>query len=261
MARQFRRDAIISIDDSPTIEEAKRIWNTLTAYRRARIKCVQGHLPFAPDLFAPRALTCFTVLRDPVERVVSQYYYDRHQPETSFHAALNRDPITLEQFVKDERFAEVHNLQTRTLAGANPGASPSELLDLAMGNLRDRMAMVGVSERVDETLLVCRAIFGWRRLIYRRVNVTPRRPRLGAIAPETLATIERANSLDRSLYRFACQRLDDLMREYRITDSEVIALRRASRAYSAARRVLGLPRELWQEAQKTIARRRIALDR
>jgi hypothetical protein len=79
------------------------------------------------------------------------------------------------------------------------------------------MAVVGVSERVDETLLVCRAIFGWRRLLYRRVNVTTRRPRLGAIDPETIATIERANSLDRSLYRFACGRLDEVMREYRIT--------------------------------------------
>jgi hypothetical protein len=123
------------------------------------------------------------------------------------------------------------------------------------------MAVVGVSERVDETLLVCRAIFGWRRLLYRRVNVTSRRPRLNAIAPETIATIERANSLDRSLYRFACGRLDEVIREYRITDSEVVALRRASSLYSTARRVLGLPRELWHEALKARARRRIARNR
>jgi hypothetical protein len=201
---------------------------------RAQIKCVQGHLPFAPDLFAPRAITCFTILRDPVERVVSEYYYNLREPERRFHAAINRNRMTLAQFVRGEQFAEVHNLQTRILAGANAGASPRELLDSALANLRDRMAMVGVSERLDETLLACRAIFGWRRLVYRRVNVTSRRPRLGAIDPETIATIERANSLDRTLYHFACERLDEVMREYRITDSEVIALRRAARIYSAA---------------------------
>jgi hypothetical protein len=129
---------------------------------------------------------------------------------------LNRDRITLAQFVRDEQFAEVHNLQTRILAGANASASPRELLDSALANLRDRMAVVGVSERLDETLLACRAIFGWRRLVYRRVNVTSRRPRLGAIDPETIATIERANSLDRTLYRFACEQLDEVMREYHI---------------------------------------------
>jgi hypothetical protein len=261
MARQFRHDQILTIDDFPTIEEANRIWNSLPAGRRGRIKCVQGHLPFAPDLFAPRATTCFTVLRDPVERVISEYYYNLHEPERRFHTALNRDRIALAQFVRDEQFAEVHNMQTRILACANASASPHELLDSAIGNLRDRMAVVGVSERLDATLLVCRAIFGWRRLVYRRVNVTLQRPRLDAIPPETIATIERANSLDRSLYRFACERLDQVTREYRITDSEVIALRRASRVYSAARRMLGLPRELWQEAHKAMYRRRIVLDR
>ncbi|HLX37170.1 MAG TPA: hypothetical protein VKR29_05190 [Candidatus Binataceae bacterium] len=261
MARQFRRDAILTLDDWPTVEEANRIWNAIPADRRARIECVQGHLAFGTELFAPRATICFTMLRDPVERVVSQYYYDRRQPETRFHTALNRDRLTLEQFVSDERFAEIHNMQTRTLAGVNANASPEELLDAALGNLRDRIAMVGVSERLDESLLVCRAVFGWRRLIYRHANVTPRRPRLDAIAPETLAAIERANSLDRVLYRFACALLDQAMRKYRITDAEVNALRRASRVYSATRRMLGLPREAWHETQKAIARRRIVINR
>jgi hypothetical protein len=261
IARQFRHDAILTMDDWPTVEEANRFWSALPAERRERIECVQGHLAFAPDLFAPRATTCFTVLRDPVERVVSAYYYNRRQPETTFHAAINRNGATLDQFVNSEQFAAVHNMQTRMLAGANPAATPRELLDLALGNLRDRMAMVGVSERIDETLLVCRAMFGWRRLIYRHANITPRRPRLEAIAPETLAAIERANSLDRMLYRFASERLDQMVRKYRITDAEVNALRRASRVYSAARRTLGLPREFWHETQKAIARRRIVFDR
>jgi hypothetical protein len=131
MARQFRRDEIITLDDSPTVEEANRIWNTLPAQRRAQIKCVQGHLPFASDLFAPRAITCFTILRDPVERVVSEYYYNLREPERKFHSALNRDRITLAEFVRDEQFAEVHNMQTRILAGAK-GAGPHEVLDSAI---------------------------------------------------------------------------------------------------------------------------------
>jgi len=83
---------------------------------------------------------------------------------------------------------------------------------------------------------------------------------LDAIAPETLATNEQADSLDRRLYRFACKRLDEPMREYRVPDSGVIALRRASNVYSTAHRVLGLLRELWHEAQRAMARRRFALN-
>ena len=260
MSRQFRRAEEMTIN-APSVDAANQTWNAIAPEQRAGIKCVRGHFPFAPNLFAPRAITCFTILRDPVERVASEYYFNLRNPEMRFHAALTRDRITLDQFVNSERFAEIHNTQTRMLAGTNASASPSELLDSAITNLRERMAVVGVSDRLDETLLLCRAIFGWRRLVYRRVNVNPRRPPFETLAATTLATIERANSLDRSLYRCACARLDELMHEYHISDSEVIALQRISRIYGAARRAIGWPRELWQEAQMAMARRRVALNR
>jgi hypothetical protein len=200
-------------------------------------------------------------LRDPVQRVVSFYFFNLANPDTRFHAIINRNRLTLEQFVQSEQCAEIHNLQTRMLAGADANASPSELLDTAIFNLRERIAVVGVSERLEETLLLCRAKFGWRRLVYRRVNVTRRRPQLEAISAETIAAIERANTLDRTLYHCACERMDQLVHENHIADSAVTALQRASRIYSAARRVVGWPRELWIEARMAKSRRRVALNR
>jgi hypothetical protein len=260
MSRQFRSAEEFTLN-APTVEAANQIWNATPPEQRARIKSVRGHFPYAPSLFAPRLITCFTMLRDPVERVISEYYFNLRNPEMRFHTALVREHITLEQFVNGERFAEVHNTQTRMLAGGQPDAGPSRMLDAAISNLRDRMALVGVSDRLDETLLLCRAILGWRRLVYRRVNVNPRRPSLDSLAPTTVSTIERANSLDRTLYRCACEELDELMDEHHIPDSAVLALSRLSSVYGAARRTVGFPRELWQEAQMAIARRRIALNR
>jgi hypothetical protein len=257
MRRQFRRGQAIDLN-APSVEAANQSWNAMPVAQRARIKCVRGHLPFAPELFAPRATTCFTILRDPVARVVSEYYFSRHDPTIRFHAALVRERITLEQFVSNERFAEVHNAQTRMLGGARDGISPGELLELAIANLRERIAMVGISERFEETLLLCRAILGWRRLIYRRVNVNRHRPALAAIEPATLAAIERANSLDRVLYRYACERFEELLQQHHINNSDAIALQRASRVYGAARRMVGLPRELWFELGMAARRRRVA---
>jgi hypothetical protein len=257
MHRQFSRKEAIEINAS-TVEAANRAWNAIRPERRSRIRCVRGHLPYGQDLFAPRAMTCFTVLRDPVERVVSEYYFNLHQAGEKFHATLNRDRVTLDHFVNSELSAEVHNAQTRTLASAKSGANPRELLELAVANLRERMAVVGISERLDETLLLCREILGWRRIVYRPINVNRRRPALDRIAPATVAAIERANSLDRSLYRFGCARMDELIRQYRVSESQVVALRSASRIYGAARRVVGLPREVWIEARLAMARRRVA---
>jgi len=256
MRRQYRGHAIDL--DAPSIEAANQIWNAMPVEQRGRIQCVRGHLPFAPELFAPRATTCFTILRDPVERVVSEYYFNLHNPTIRHHAALVRERITLDQFVSSERFAEVHNAQTRMLGGAKTGIGPDDLLNLAIANLRERIAMVGISERFDETLLLCRAILGWRRLIYRRVNINRRRPPLAALAPSTRATIERLNSLDRELYQYACKRFEELLQQHHITKSDTVVLQCASLVYGAVRRMAGLPRELWIELRMAAARRRVA---
>jgi hypothetical protein len=257
MRSQFRREEAIDIN-APTAEAANQEWNAMTLERRASVKCVRGHLPYRPDLFAPRKTICFTMLRDPVERVVSEYYFNLRSPSEKFHAVLSRGRITLDQFVNSELSAEVHNTQTRMLAGAPAGVSSSELLELASANLRERLAMVGISERLDESFLLCRAILGWRRLVYRRINVNPWRPAIEAISSKTVAAVERANSLDRQLYRLGCAQFDGLLREHRIAKAEVSALRRASRAYGTLRRTIGLPREIWIEARMALERRRVA---
>ena len=257
MRRQFRRGEIVDLD-ARTVAAANEAWSAIAPERQARIKCIRGHLPFAPDLFAPRTITSFTIVRDPVERVISEYYFNLYTAGARFHAALARERITLDQFVTSELSTEVHNTQTLMLAGAKAGADSPELLQSAIDNIRDKMALVGVTERLDETLLLCQAILGWRHLTYRRINVNPWRPLTLAIPPDTRAAIEKANSLDRSLYKFACERMDELLRQHRISDSAAMHLRRASNFYSGIRRVIGFPRELWREVRMAAARRRVA---
>jgi hypothetical protein len=251
--RQFPRGQAIDLD-AATVEEAKARWNAMASEQRARVRCIRGHLPFEPQMFAPRATRFFTILRDPVERVVSEYYYNLTGPSRMLYLPLTRDRMTLDQFVRSELCAPVHNGQTRMLAGANLDATPREMLDLAVANLRNHMAVVGITERLDATLLLCRAVLGWRYVIYRRVNATRGRPPLEAISAETLSVIEQANSLDRELYRVGCARFEELLREHHITGSAIAALNRASRLYSAARRIISLPREAWLGMRNASAR-------
>jgi hypothetical protein len=144
------------------------------------------------------------------------------------------------------------------LAGAPAGTSPGELLDAACANLRERLVMVGISERLEESLLLCRAILGWRGLVYRSINVNRSRPLMNTVSSETLAAIERANSLDRQLYAAGCARFEELLRKHCITKADATALRRMSWAYGAIRRTIGLPREIWIDVRTARERRRIA---
>ena len=257
MWRQFGRGEAINLN-APSIEAAHRVWAAMPSERRAQVRCIRGHLPYAPDLFAPRGTKFFTILRDPVERVISEYYFNLHNAGEKLHRILTGERMTLDRFVRSSLSAEVHNAQTHLLAGTKSGACAEELLYLAMNSISDHMAVVGISNRLDETLLLCRAVLGWRYPIYRAVNVNRRRPSIKAIAPGTIAEIERANSLDRQLYRFACGRLEQLVREHHISTSQVLRLRRVSRIYGSIRRCIGFPREVWNQTQMDVARRRMA---
>src|SRR5579862_8061194 len=93
MWRQFRHGEAININ-APTVEAANEKWNAMAPERRAGVKCVRGHLPYRPDLFAPRKINCFTILRDPVERVVSEYYFNLRNAGEKFHIVLSRERIT-----------------------------------------------------------------------------------------------------------------------------------------------------------------------
>lgn len=254
--QQFRRGETIEIYGK-TMAEANEKWARVPLETRARLKCVLGHLTYGTELFAPQPIAPFTFLRDPVERVVSEYFYNLRTPGEKFHAILNRRRLTLEQFIASDFAAEVHNTQTRRLAGEPPNPTPRELFDRASAHLRERFVMVGIRERFEESLLLCRAILGWRKLVYRPVNVNRYRPPVEAISAPTRRAIEQANSLDRELYRLACARFEDDLRHHGIGAAEADALRRASAVYATARRIIGFPREAWIETKMAIHRHRV----
>lgn len=254
--RQFRRGEVIEIYGK-TIAVANQKWEAIPPEQRARLKCVLGHLSYGPHLFAPQPIAPFTLLRDPVERVVSEYYYNLRTPGEKFHAVLNRRRITLEQFVESDLASEVHNTQTRRLAGEPADAGPRELLGLASAHVRDRFAMIGIHERFEESLLLCGAVFGWQRLVCRPVNVNRWRPRTGNISRQTVLAIEQANFLDRELYRLGSVRFEEDLRKYDIRQNDVNVLRRTSGVYATARRIFGFPREAWIETKMAIQRHRV----
>ncbi len=254
MRRQFARGEVVNLnaDDPP---EAVRAWRALPDRLRARVKCVYGHLPLTSAMFGDQPASYITMLRDPVERSVSEYYYALRRPEHGLHRVLRRERMTLDQFVTTGLVTQICNEQVRRLSGADGPVQSGEFLDKALDNFRKHVVIAGLTERFDETLLLCRDLLGWNRLFYERINVNRLRPALDRVSSVTLAALESMNRLDRELYRYAQKEFERRVREHGISLNEVVALRRASRIYGIMRRSLRLPLSVARDAAAAIRSR------
>jgi hypothetical protein len=210
--RNYGSAAVLSLYGSSTGEELA----TMSAAALAQFRAVMGHFSFGAHRFLPTPSPYITMLREPVDRVISHYYFVRRQPEHYLYDTARR--LTLRDFVVECGTEEPNNDQTRLLAGhcgpVRSRALDDEMLVTAKRNLRDHVVVTGISEHFDESVVLMKRRLGWRTPFYSSENVSSGRPPRGQIDVETLQVVEAYNQLDLDLYRHARSLLEVEQRLY-----------------------------------------------
>jgi hypothetical protein len=192
--------------------------------RKPRVRASAGHVSFGlAEQVLPDA-TFVTILREPVARTLSQYYF-----LTESGNGTGLVPSWLDREVRgmglDEAFERgylVDDLQTRMLCGlVSPyDELPADALARATTNLHDRFAYVGTTERFDELLAVLNLALGWPTTAYERARENTRRPRE---APDDLLPLAaERNRLDTELHAYAQELLADRVDAAVAEEAEVI---------------------------------------
>lgn len=168
------------------------------------VRMIHGHFDLSIKPVLPNDVRLFTFLRDPVERAISHYYHYRRQRSDPIHPLAMSS--TLEEWVADCGLVEMDNGQTRRLAGEMNlpcGRVTHELLQRAKENLVGNFAVVGLTERFEESLILLHRAFGWPLHRFALRNVGGNRLRRDEVSETTLEVIEDRNRHDLDLYRFA----------------------------------------------------------
>jgi hypothetical protein len=192
---------------------------------RGDLRAVVGHFWFGIHRHIARPWDYITLLRHPIDRIISLYYHMQIKGVSLTKDRIDQDKakmiypadiggMSLEEFVEDPPYREVDNDQVRRISGVEPGLGgcTKRVLEEAKENLRRCFSMVGVTDRFDETLVLLKRRYGWTKdILYYPRNTNPSRPMTDTIPRATREAILRRNELDYELYRFANDMLDEMV--------------------------------------------------
>ena len=184
--------------------------------RYAGLPFISGHFGFnfCEQFMADRY--AFTFLRNPAERLISQYYFSKHRNDVRFALSRMAQDVSFDA-VLDMACEETHwlrhwlwNHQVWLLAHGNYAYVPKtlndftedELLRLAKSNV-ERLSYVGFVETFQEdkeNILEALGIATMR--VHEPVNRTGKRPKLEDLPIATKKRLAKLTELDDELYRY-----------------------------------------------------------
>lgn len=150
-----------------------------------------------------------TLLRHPVKRVLSLYYYLSNYPQSPSYTKVK--DMSLEEFLFSRITPDVTDGQTRQLASKDGFQIPLEQnltsadLERAKRRIKEKSIIFGITDEFDKSLLLLAYELGLKKITYKKRNVSRYRRPLSEIPERVLRKIERQNSYDLLLYDYAWQ--------------------------------------------------------
>jgi hypothetical protein len=190
--------AILERHERP--ERFAHFWVEPTPAQAAELpgkETVVGHFRYGLHRHFDRPCTYVTILREPLDRLVSHYYLQRESPRDPRHEIAVRYPI--EQWA--ERVVDADNGQVQFIAGLT-GAPTRDTLARAEKNLR-AFALVGLTHRFDETVVLMKRHLGIDRAAQPRANAGRIRVDVDHVPARTREALAPYVRLDDELYRVA----------------------------------------------------------
>jgi hypothetical protein len=206
--RQFSEDEVIT-DAHGKLKEI----GAWSEEQKHKIRYIQGHFIFGFHKVVPQKCVYITLLRDPVDRIISHYYFIKRSLSHPLNHVVEEQGISLEEYVTSGICEEVKNDQTRLIAGVERGAliDESKMLELAKENIDRRFLLVGLVECFDETLILLKRRLRLRNIFYDVRNKTINRPLKEQIHESTLQLIVENNQADIELYSYAKSKLAEMV--------------------------------------------------
>ncbi|MGG5812428.1 sulfotransferase family 2 domain-containing protein [Falsiroseomonas sp. CW058] len=157
--------------------------------RQARL--ITGHQFLGIHQVLRVPCTYFTMLRDPIDRVLSEYFYAFTYPHHRLGEAITSGRLSPMEFLASPRHA-----QPAAQAAQLAGRATRPVVEAAIANIDHAIAAVGIAEEFERSLLLIARRLGWAPPLFVARNVT----RLDPAQAEARAAARREAEAHRPLY-------------------------------------------------------------
>ena len=183
-------------------------------------KLLVGHYPYGVHwLYSMESPQYFVMLREPVDRAVSHYYFIQSCDTDSYQHPRLKD-VKSRTLAGLYEMPEYQNMQTCFVAGLSWQLIGRQLnLNNVLGkyvlwrakkNLLDSYQAFGLKERFDESVRIFATRAGTNpKAAERKHKKTPDRPSVADLDASVVQSIRANNTLDVALYEFAATQFEN----------------------------------------------------
>ncbi len=196
-------------------------YHQLPGEKQRAVRCLIGaHVAMDVDTIFDRPSKFFTIVRHPVDRVISHFFHIRTANHLPCYPFIK--DLTLEQYLDSGIGLDHDNQQVRMLSGCPELDAPFDLdgrkistppverrhLEMAKRNIKERFVAAAPLEEFAALVWFFKRLYGWpfHRVLFRIRNETPNRPKLEAVPEATRKRLQAGNQFDIELYGWVTAR-------------------------------------------------------
>ncbi len=196
-------------------------FHQLPVGRQRAVRCMVGeHVSMDVAAIFDRPSKFFTIVREPVDRVISNFFFNRTLTYLPCYPFIK--DLTLEEYLDSGIGLDHDNHQVRMLSGCPELDAPWDPegrristprverrhLDIAKRNIEESFLVAAPMEKYTALVWFLKRLYGWpiHRALHRIHHETTNRPTLDSISEKTRKRLERSNQYDIELHEWVKDR-------------------------------------------------------
>lgn len=201
--KHLNKDEIYTINRTKETE----IFLNLSESKLKKIKLLIGHMPFGLHKNLNNNFNYITFLRDPIERVISAYFYNKENESSDVFEQINSKNLSLYDYLLNNIEPWSMNAMTKHLYGCNQQQfkenCTENMFNEAINNLNSHFIFAGIVEEFNKSLIILKEKLNWTNPFYKSLNITKNKISKSEIDSNVIKLIMELNFFDIKLYNFA----------------------------------------------------------